>query len=218
MEDFNKDYVYLDGMRVREEQLIRLAMNAGSFGVAEHYLCALLANAVIFGRREVIKKVNEVREFYHVPQIPLPGDFDDEQSTNGYHGVSCTLDDQARFIYQKKRLYQRLDILRESLEELQANYNLFKNKRHWLAIYLVMRDRLEGENFRMKGFADYAEQLTPDNWPERLFCSESTAKNFSREIDPRDKGEAYYDMKYNPQRELCETYWNIVKRRLLTEE
>ena len=65
------EYIFLDGMWLQEKQLLKLAMNVGSFALAEHYLCALLANAVIYGKRDVILKVNEVREFYHVPLIPL---------------------------------------------------------------------------------------------------------------------------------------------------
>ena len=31
------EYVCLDGVYVREEQVVKMAMNAGSFAVAEHY-------------------------------------------------------------------------------------------------------------------------------------------------------------------------------------
>ena len=43
----NKDlssYVCVDGVYVKEEQVVKMAMNAGSFTVAEHYLCALRAD------------------------------------------------------------------------------------------------------------------------------------------------------------------------------
>ena len=44
----------------------------------------------------------------------------------------------------------------------------------------------------------------------------STYKNFGREIDFNDKREAYYDMENCPQKELCETLWDIIKQMILT--
>ena len=48
------EYVFLDGMWLQEKQLLKLAMNVGSFQLAEHYLCALLFDAVLKGRRETV--------------------------------------------------------------------------------------------------------------------------------------------------------------------
>jgi hypothetical protein len=45
----------------------------------------------------------------------------------------------------------------------------------------------------------------------------NTAKNFSRELKVEDRGEAYYDMTSNPQQELCDKYWDMVKMAILTE-
>ena len=56
-----KEYVYLDGMWLQEKQLLKLAMNVGSFQLAEHYLCALLFNAVIKGKRDVLFDINKVQ-------------------------------------------------------------------------------------------------------------------------------------------------------------
>ena len=41
------EYVWLDGMLLKEEHLVKLSMNAGCFTVAEHYLCALLAHGLM---------------------------------------------------------------------------------------------------------------------------------------------------------------------------
>ena len=51
------EYVCLDGVYVREEQVVKMAMNAGSFAVAEHYLCALLAHGLMYGKTDIINKV-----------------------------------------------------------------------------------------------------------------------------------------------------------------
>ena len=40
-------------------------------------------------------------------------------------------------------------------------------------------------------------------------------KNFSREIDEQDRGEVYYKMKRNPQKLLCDTFWDIVRMTIL---
>ena len=67
-----KDYVILDGVYFKEEQILKMASNAGSFAVAEHYLCAYLAHSLLYGKKDNIARVNEVRDIYNVPAIPLP--------------------------------------------------------------------------------------------------------------------------------------------------
>lgn len=212
------EYIFLDGMWLQEKQLLKLAMNVGSFALAEHYLCALLANAVIYGKREVIIKVNEVREFYHVQPIPLPEDRDEEDEAWHHTGLNRTADDQARFTFMKMSRENRCEVLRHSMSYLLENYHLFIYTRHWLAIFLVVRDRLVGESLKQTGFADFAREITPDDWPQKLRIGENTSKNFGREITDDDRGEAYYDMRQNPQKELCDTFWEIVKNMILTEK
>jgi hypothetical protein len=217
MEKELSEYVFLDGMWLQEKQLLKLAMNVGNFALAEHYLCALLANAVIYGKRDVILKVNEVREFYGVPQIPTPESKDVEDRVKHYNRINHTADDRARIIFQKMSKEERRDVLRRSMSYLLVNYHLFIYTRHWWSVFMVVRDRLEGECLKQTGFFDYAKEITPDNWPKRLRIGENTSKNFGREIDEEDRGEAYYDMVNNPQRELCDTFWKIVKNMILTE-
>ena len=218
MKDNFSEYIFLDGMWLQERQLLKLAMNVGSFALAEHYLCALLANAVIYGKRDVILKVNEVREYYHVPLIPLPEDRNEADEAWHYTGLNRTADDQARFIFQRMTKEERCNVLRQSMSFLIDNYHLFIYKLHWLSIFLVVKDRLVGESLKQAGFFEFAKAITPDNWPVRLRIGENTSKNFGREIDEDDRGEAYYDMKQNPQKELCDTFWEIVKSMLLTEK
>jgi hypothetical protein len=75
-----------------------------------------------------------------------------------------------------------------------------------------------GESLKQTGFFDFAKEITPANWPVRLRIGENTSKNFGREIDEDDRGEAYYDMENCPQKELCDTFWEIVKSMILTEK
>ena len=189
MNEQNKELLYLDGMWLRQEHLLNLAMGVGNYALAEHYLFALLADAVIKGRREAIVEVNKVREHY---------------------GVRARL-------FLKMTREERLDVLRRSMRRLLADYHLFIYARHWLAIFLVVRDRLVGESLNQTNFLALACEITPDELPEKLRMGMNTMKNFSREIKESDRGEAYYRMKHNPQELLCDTFWSIIQETILTE-
>ena len=207
-----KEYVWLDGMLLKEEHLVKLAMNVGNYAQAEHYLFALLAHGVVYGKQELLEKVNEVREFYGVPKIPDAGN--EVSRGGGRHGDS--MDDKARAAFRKMEVEERRNILRSSLSLLRTNHHLFKYARHWLGVFLVIRDRLEGEALKMKDFIDYANKIMPADWPDSLNMVINTYKNFGREIDYNDKREAYYDMENCPQKELCDTLWDIIKQMILT--
>lgn len=214
MERDLKNYVLLDGVYFKEEQILKMAKNAGCYALAEHHLCALLAHGLIYGKREIMNMVNEVREHYSVPLIPV----DDDNQTDGYRERKDSVDDKVRVMYLKMDQVQRKKVLKDSICLLRSNYHLFKYTRHWLAIFMVIRDRLEGDRINQSNFYEYATEITPDDMPQKLRISISTSKNFSREIDPGDRGEAYFDMEYNPLQELCDTFWDIVKRMVLTEK
>ena len=184
------EYVWLDGMLLKEEHLVKLAMNVGSFALAEHYLCALLAHGLMYGKTEIIDRVNEVRDFYGAPKIPMPGNEISKACRK-----TDSQDDKARAVFKKMSLDERRKVLRSSLSMLRSNYHLFNYGCHWLGVFLVIRDRLEGESLKM---------------------SLNTYKNFGREIDFNDKGEAYYDMEKCPQKEVCDTLWDIIKQMILT--
>ena len=203
----NNEYVYLDGMMLNEEHLMKLAKNVGCYAQAEHYLFALLAHGVICGKREVIDMVNEVRELYGVPKIPV-----DNQTFDSNESKADALNDKARQIFKKMARNEQREVLRNSLSQLRINHHLFIYARHWLGVFLVIRDRLEGESLKMKDFIDYASDIMPADWPATLKMRLSTYKNFGREIDYCDKGEAYYDMENCPQKELCDTLWDIIKQ------
>lgn len=84
MKEQNKELLYLDGMWLRQEHLLNLAMGVGNYAQAEHYLFALLADAVVKGKREAILEVNKVREHYGVKAIPLSDDdLEDDDDLQG---------------------------------------------------------------------------------------------------------------------------------------
>lgn len=218
MEKLHKEYIYLDGMWLKEEQLLKLAMNVGNFALAEHYLCALLADAVIKGRREAITEVNKVREHYGVMAIPLSeDDLKDDENLKGKTRLTAA-DEQARRRFLSMSKEDRLCVLRRSMDRLIADYHLFNYARHWLSIFMVVRDRLVGESLNQTSFLTLANEITPEGLPLKLRFGENTRKNMGREICEVDRGEVYYRMKRNPQKQLCDTFWDIVKDTILTQD
>ncbi len=218
MEKLHKEYIYLDGMWLKEEQLLKLAMNVGNFALAEHYLCALLADAVIKGHREAITEVNKVREHYGVTAIPLSeDDLKDDENLKGKTRLTAA-DEQARRRFLSMSKEDRLCVLRRSMDRLIADYHLFNYARHWLSIFMVVRDRLVGESLNQTSFLTLANEITPEGLPLKLRFGENTRKNMGREICEVDRGEVYYRMKRNPQKQLCDTFWDIVKDTILTQD
>ena len=138
MENLHKEYIYLDGMWLKEEQLLKMASNAGSWNVAEHYLCAYLTNALINGNTEAIKRVNEIRDLYQLDAIPFTNEI--EGNVNKKDKVA----DLARKKYAEKPEKEKMKLLMTSLEQLlEFHRNLFTSRNHWNGIYLVVRDRLD---------------------------------------------------------------------------
>ena len=105
---------------------------------------------------------------------------------------------------------EREKLLRVCLGALHANYpKLFRFKNQWQAIYQVIRDRLDG-GLLQYNFLSIAISATPDDWPTNLQINKNVIKNFGRIVDISDD-EAYYELKYNPMSELCDTFWSIIK-------
>ena len=213
-----KDYVYLDTMWLQEKQLLKLAMNVGSYQMAEHYLCAYLFDAVAKGKREALLEVNKVREHYGVAPIPLSQeDMQDDYELRGKTRVSAS-DLQAKKLFLQMSNAERVEVLRLSLTLLIANHHLFIYARHWLGIFMVVRDRLVGESLNQQTFFTMANEMSPENLPKKLVYNENTRKNFGREINDMDRGEVYFKMRHNPQKDLCDTFWEILKKTILTQK
>ena len=191
MENFSKDYIYLDGGWLKEDQLLQMAFKCGSWKDAEHYLFAYLANAVINGNQEAIIKVNEVRQYYKVDPIP----YTENKGKDGH---------------QKS-------VLEDSLKDLMnLHLALFKSRAFWNGIFLVIRDRVDG-SLKKSEFSDLAVVITPEGWPPSLMISKTTLNNFSHYVAYPDSEEAYYDMQSCPWEDLCDTFWEILEKQILTK-
>lgn len=208
-----KEYVWHDGVRISDEQLISMARNAGSYALAEHYLCSLLAHGTMYGLTYYINKVNEVRAQYGVMPIPTPKQTDDQGCRKTCY-TPQSLDDQARKKYRAMSPEQRVALLKDCLMLLIINYpSLFKFKNQWQGIYLVVRDRLDN-GLSQSDFLTFARSAIPKDWPARLWINENVIKNFSRDMQFDDDDEAYYEMDYNPFSLLCDTFWEILKQHI----
>ncbi len=218
MKNLINEYVFLDGQYLRKDQLVKLALNAPTYVHAEHYLFALLAYAVLNSKRDVIDEVNEVRQHFGVKPIPLADDIYDDDSVHD-STVRVTEDDiEARRRFQRMTHEEKCEVLRMSMDSLLTEYHLFNYKCHWYAIFVVVRDRLVGNSLKQTDFLTLADAITPEVLPARLKISMGTLKNFSREVNEDDRDEVYYKMKRNPQKQLCDAFWEIVKKTILTEK
>jgi len=208
------EYVCLDGVYVKEDSILKMAGNAGSLAVAEHYLCALLAHGLMYGKTEIIDKVNEVRAQYQALPFAKP----ENQGSRDEYGRSRmeSVEIKVRKIFGKMTADGQKALMRSCLQMLRMQSDLFSKKNDWLGVMLVVRDRLDG-NINQSNFYDYACAITPEDWPEALRIGEHTAKNFSRQLAVEDRMEAYYDMESNPQEKLCDKLWEIIIQAVLTE-
>lgn len=217
MSEVSNDLVFHDGFYFREEQLLKMAMTAGSRSAAEHYMFSLLAHAVLFHKIYIIDNINEVREYYRI--VPIPKGSTASGNNKPHDKWQPSLDDQARMRYASMNGMKRKAILRECMQRLRIERpDLFQKKNNWMGLYLVIRDRLE-DNLSQTDFFGFAQGITPVDWPEGLRISKGTFNTFSRYVKSADdRYETYYDMKENPWKELCDAFWTIIKKRLLMEK
>ena len=212
------DFVFHDGAYLRKEVLVTMAKNAGSFLLAEHYINSLLVHAILYKLPDIIDDVNEIREHYHVPPYPdlkaaLASSTEKSKQENGLP----SLEEQARDIYIHLNDKAQRMLLKDCLQLLIIEHpNMFQQKSHWMGVYHVVHDRLDG-NLSKTDFYDFALDITPEDWPENLRIIPSTFSNYGRYVKYEDRQEAYYDMNDCPWQPLCDTLWDIIKNRLLTE-
>lgn len=212
MISLNQDLLCLDGIWMTKGQLLKMALKAGSYAFAEHYLFALLFDAFQTGRREVLKEINEVRQHYHVEPLSLSGDFEDAGKEH-----DSAADKEAVKLFGKMPYEKKIEALSYSLLKLYDKH-LFTQTRHWLAIYLVVRDRFFNGSLKQTAFLKLVNDMSLGDLPEVLRMDKNTTKNFGREICDADREMAYFLMKHNPQVDLCDAFWGIIKETILTQK
>jgi hypothetical protein len=207
-------YIWHDGATIPENLLINMAKNAGSYVVAEHCLISYYRHILAqHGLGDYINKENEVRSHYNVANAPMPKV---DSKCESWHSQELAKNDLARKRYTELNYEMRVMLLKESLRALNNNHkDLFASKVHWLGIYLVIHDRLDGAINRTS-FVKLADAIKPEEWAEDLAIGENTMTNFAHYVDYNDRKEAYYDMENNPWEALCSTFWNVLRQIILT--
>ncbi|MBR3080443.1 MAG: hypothetical protein IKH01_11640 [Prevotella sp.] len=212
------DFVYFDGTYIEERKLVNMAIQAGSYLIAEHYLCSLLYHAVMHKKDYLADEVNKIRKFYTLPPFPsLYAAPDKSQVLPFSKQKKKDYNDLARERFQALDEEKKIEIVRNSLILLVLkDENLFDEKKKWIGIYLVIRDRLC--KMSCIDFKSFANKCTPAEWEDGIRIGETTMSNIGRYISYEDRDEAYYDMKNNPFEDLCDKFWDILVHEILNTD
>ena len=214
-EEKNAIHINLDGATVSDQLLEVMAIECERFDVAEHFLLAYYRQIVMeHGLGHHVELENRVRARYNknAVHVPVSNDVDKRKS---YYDKDREQNESARKKYQAMSKKERKSIIEESLIILIKDHRqLFTSKNHWIGLYLVVKDRVDGSMTKLD-FTNCVLGINIDCWPDDLKISERTLSNFARCVDYEDRYEAYYDMESNPWEELCDVYWNILKGQIL---
>lgn len=209
------EIVFHDGAYVPLATMEVMAKSAGSYNVAEHYIVSLLGHAITHNKPELIVIVNNIRNHYNLAPLPTASAPASNNNMPIFESQKQKQAEIARKYYCHLKIEQREDILKEALDKLRLeNKELFNKNSCWIGIYLVVRDRLDGE-LKMKPFCEY--NITPSDWPPKLALGKSSLSNIGRYINSADKLESYYLMEDNPFSTLCDKFWEILFSLILTK-
>lgn len=212
------DFVYFDGTYIEERKLVNMAKQAGCYSFAEHYVCSLLYHAVIHKKDYLAEEVNKIRKFYALPPFPSIYTIQDNSQVLPFSKQKKKdHNDLARERFHVLDEEKKIEIVRNSLILLVLkDENLFDEKKKWIGIYLVIRDRL----WKMSciDFKSFANKCTPAEWEDNIRIGETTMSNIGRYISYEDRDEAYYDMKNNPFEDLCDKFWDILAHEILNTD
>lgn len=203
--------VFHDGVYLPVKSLVAMAMNAPDYHTAEHYMVSLLYCAVMYGNRKLLEKCQEIRQHFGVLPYPEVKAFGENvlpiRTMEEVRSIFNMLDDDT----QHKLLCEAIKIMmRKTDDEGKA---IFRQKQHWIGVYLVLRDGL-GIECTQTGFTEYADGITPHDFPKKLRIGNSTMTNFSKTIT---ENKFFYKMKHNPFKAVCNTFWNIIEKLILTK-
>ena len=204
--DYDKEFVNIDTVPQSIANILKMAQyNIGNIVYTDALI--IYAYSCTPADDYVIGAVARIARQRRSNQVSLPG-----APNELLRPQQLSLD--PRTIYRRLDTAARNKLLKAALLDMY-NRKLFTTKNHWIGTFLVVRDRLEKAGFTQTDFVNMADSITPEVFPERLHISESTMKNFTKVItDPRDRNEAYYDMKNNPQADFCEELWDVLQKML----
>lgn len=72
MAEYVNPYMYLDDVTIEVEKVVSMAMSAGSYSAAEHYLVALLWHMEMTGDAFLKRQIQNIRTFYNLKPFSTP--------------------------------------------------------------------------------------------------------------------------------------------------
>ena len=106
-------YIEHHGMKIREDQLVKMAKQAVIYADAKPYIESILYHAVKYKVWDLIYKVMEIWDFYGVKPYSLPdGDEDEVVISN-----RMSVEDRVRKKYLSMTIAARLELLHDSLTQ-----------------------------------------------------------------------------------------------------
>ena len=203
-------YIEHHGMKIREDQLVKMAKQAVIYADAKPYIESILYHAVKYKVWDLIYKVMEIWDFYGVKPYSLP-DGDEEEVVATPRDNRQMIEKRVKQQYKAMSEQLRIDAIRLSIEKLRAEYpRLFRFRNQWQGIYLVIRDRLE-HGMSQSDFGAIAYMITPADMPEKIKFNENVMKNLSRDFQYGEIEElTYYELDYNPHKDLCNVFWEVI--------
>lgn len=107
------------------------------------------------------------------------------------------------------------------LEKMRDNQGrpLFSQKQCWISVYLVLCQRLH-LTFTQKDFYDYALQITPEGFQDKIRIGKSTMGNLSNYELPSQPYYEWSGMQLKGDgiivrfHTICERFWEIIRQLL----
>lgn len=207
MNDFIVKAVYIDGLNWPLRSLLQ-SLDSRELGETEWWRrMAIMQNAAArAGDQKLLGALDKKKEERYGSRFEAP----EVVTLNNLPALSVDESVKRWFqdLNQEKRqevLMQAMGTLLETLDN-DSGKKLFSKKQHWMAVYMVLHDRL-GLLVKHKEFHAYAAKITPDTCPSKLRISSSTMTNFSKTVPDGP----YFKMKNNPFHEHCSVLWTIIK-------
>jgi hypothetical protein len=206
MTDFIVKTVPIDGLSWPLRSLLQ-SLDSRELGDAEWWrrMASLQNAAARAGDGELLAALDQKKKTrwgtaFEAPEVVTPNNFPPLSIEECVKRWFLSLSSEE----QKAILKQAMEKLLEGTDE--DGKKLFSKKQHWMAVYVVLRDRLSISVPHIS-FADYAESITPETCPSKLRISSSTMTNFSKTLPES----TCYRIKSKPFERLCTTLWAIIK-------
>lgn len=207
MTDFIVKAVKIDGLNWSLRALLQ-SLDSPELGETEWWRrMAIMQNAAArSGDQKLLGALDKKKEERYGSRFEAP----EIVTLNNLPALS--VEESVKRWFQVLNQEEQQDIIKQAMGTLlettdnDGKRKLFSKKQHWMAVYMVLRDRL-GLVVKHKEFHTYAAKITPDTCSSKLKITPSTMTNFSKTVPEGP----YFKMKNNPFHEHCSVLWTIIK-------